>query len=74
MRERIEKVLSEEVTPMLAMHGGSAELVEVTDDGVVRVRLSGACAGCPGARMTLEHFVEEAIKRKVPEVKRVEAV
>ena len=74
MRERIEKVLSEEVTPMLAMHGGSAELVEVTDDGVVRVRLSGACAGCPGARMTLAHVIENAIRGKVPEVKRVEAV
>jgi len=74
MREKVEKVLNEEVTPMLAGHGGSAELVEVTEDGVVRVRLSGACAGCPGARMTLVHVVENAIRAKVPEVKRVEAV
>jgi Fe-S cluster biogenesis protein NfuA len=74
MREKIEKVLKEEVTPMLASHGGSAELVELTEDGVVKVRLSGACAGCPGARMTLTHVVESAIRARVPEIKGVEAV
>lgn len=74
MREKIEKVINEEIGPMLSMHGGSVELVEVTEDGTVRVRLSGACAGCPGARMTLTHVVENAIKTKVPEVTRVEAV
>ncbi|MGD8353823.1 MAG: NifU family protein [Pseudomonadota bacterium] len=74
MRERIEKVLKDEVTPMLASHGGSAELVELTEDGVVKVRLSGTCAGCPGARMTLVNVVESAIRAKVPEVKSIEAV
>jgi len=74
MRNRIEKVLEEEVRPMLGMHGGNVELIEVTDEGVVRVRLTGGCAGCPAAQMTVVGIVEKAIKSKVPEVKRVEAV
>jgi Fe-S cluster biogenesis protein NfuA len=74
MRERIEKVLDEEVRPMLAMHGGSVELVDVTEEGVVKVRLTGGCAGCPGAQMTLTGVIEQSIKMKVPEIKRVEAV
>ena len=74
MREEIEKVLNEEVKPMLATHGGSVELVEVTDEGIVKVRLTGGCAGCSGAQMTLTSFVESAIKAKVPQVKKVEAV
>lgn len=73
MREQIEKVLKEEVSPMLAMHGGSIELVDVTDDGVVKVRLTGGCAGCAGALMTLTYVVEDALKAKVPGVKKVEA-
>ena len=74
MRERIEKVLKEKVRPMLAMHGGNVELIEVTDKGVVKVRLTGGCAGCPSAQMTVVEIVERAIKSKVPEVKRVEAL
>jgi len=74
MRERVEKVLREEVSPMLSMHGGGAELVDVSDDGTVKVRLSGACAGCPAAQMTLTQVVETAIKEKIPEVKKVIAV
>lgn len=74
MRERIEKILADEVSPMLAMHGGGAELIDVTEDGIVKVKLSGACAGCPGAQMTLTSVVENAIKAKIPEVKKVEAV
>jgi Fe-S cluster biogenesis protein NfuA len=74
MRERIKKVLDEEVRPMLAMHGGSVELVDVTEEGVVKVRLTGGCAGCPGAQMTLTGVIEQSIKMKVPEIKRVEAV
>jgi Fe-S cluster biogenesis protein NfuA len=74
MRERIEKVLDEEVRPMLAMNGGSVELVDVTEEGVVKVRLTGGCAGCPGAQMTLTGVIEQSIKMKVPEIKRVEAV
>ena len=74
MKERIEKVLEEEVRPMLGMHGGNVELVEVTAEGVARVRLTGGCAGCPSAQMTLVGVVEKAIKSKVPEVKSVEAI
>ncbi|MFH1239488.1 MAG: NifU family protein [bacterium] len=74
MYEEVEKVLNEEVSPMLAMHGGGVELVDVSDDGVVKVRLTGGCAGCPMSQMTLASVVEEAIKARVPGIKRVEAV
>jgi len=74
MRGEIEKVLEEEVKPMLSTHGGDVELIEVTEDGVVKVRLTGACAGCPAAQITLTGMVEDAIKSKVPQVKKVEAV
>ena len=74
MHDRIEKVLAEEVRPMLSVHGGSVELVEITEEDVVRVRLTGGCAGCPAAQITLVSVVENAIKSKVPQVKKVEAV
>ena len=74
MREEIEKVLKEEINPVLAMHGGGAELVDVTKDGIVKVKLTGGCAGCPMSQMTLASVVEEAIKAKIPEIKKVEAV
>ncbi len=74
MREEIEKVLSEEVRPMLSMHGGDIELVEVTDDNIVKVRLKGGCSGCPASRMTLTDLVEKAIKSRFPQIKKVESV
>ena len=74
MKEEIEKVLTEEVRPMLSMHGGGVELVEVTEDGTVKVRLTGGCCGCPSAQMTMVGVVENAIKAKVPQVNKVEAV
>jgi Fe-S cluster biogenesis protein NfuA len=74
MREQGGKKFRESEGPMLAMHGGSVELVEVTPEGVVKVRLSGACAGCPGAMMTLTHVIESALKDKVTGVTKVEAV
>ncbi len=74
MRDQVEKVLSEDVRPMLSMHGGGVELVDVTDDGTVKVRLTGGCCGCPSATATLTQVVEGAIKAKVPQVKKVEAV
>ena len=70
MRDRIEEALKE-VREMLVMHGGGVELTEVTEDGVVKVRLTGGCVGCPSAQMTMVDVVEKAIKSKVPEVKRV---
>lgn len=74
MREEIEKVLTEDVRPMLSMHGGGVELVEVTEEGTVKVKLTGGCCGCPSAQATLKQVVESAIKDKVPAVKKVEAV
>ncbi|MEK6727092.1 MAG: NifU family protein [Candidatus Omnitrophota bacterium] len=72
MRERIEKAL-DEIRPALQADGGDVELVEVKD-GIVKVRLKGACGGCPMSSMTLSMGVEKAIKRVVPEIKKVEAV
>ena len=74
MREDVEKVLNEEVRPMLSMHGGGIELVDVTEDGTVKVKLTGGCCGCRSAQATLTDVVENAIKAKVPQVKKVEAV
>jgi len=72
MRERIEKVL-DKIRPALLADGGNIELIDVTD-GVVKVRLKGACAGCMGAQMTLKMGVEKALKEDIPEIVRVEAV
>ncbi len=72
MREEIAQAL-EEVRPHLQRDGGDVELVDVVD-GVVKVRLTGACAGCPMAQMTLKWGVESYLKKKVPSVKSVEAV
>jgi Fe-S cluster biogenesis protein NfuA len=72
--EQVRKVLDEEVRPNLQMDGGDAELVEVSSDGVVRLRLTGACSGCPFSAMTLAFSVERVLKEKVPGVVRVEPV
>ena len=73
MKEQVEEALND-IRPQLQADGGDIELVEVTEDGVVKVRLVGACAGCPGAAMTLQLGVERAVKARVPEIKAVEAV
>ncbi|MCD6264173.1 NifU family protein [Candidatus Bathyarchaeota archaeon] len=72
MREEVEEVL-EEVRPYLRAEGGDIELVDVID-GVVRVRLKGACAGCPMSQMTLKWGVEQYLKKKIPSIVRVEAI
>ncbi|MFQ5711614.1 MAG: NifU family protein [Candidatus Geothermarchaeales archaeon] len=72
MRDEVEKAL-EEMRPHLRAEGGDIELVDV-EDGVVKVRLLGACAGCPMSQMTLQLGVERFLKEKIPEVQRVEAV
>ncbi len=72
MFERVAKVL-ETIRPGLQADGGDIELVGV-EDGVVKVRLMGACAGCPMSMMTLQMGVERVLKKEVPEVVRVEAV
>lgn len=73
MREKIEKAL-DQIRPMLAADGGSVELIDVTKDGIVKVKLTGACGCCPMASMTLKNGVEKIIKKEVPEVKEVQAV
>ena len=70
LRERVEAAL-EKVRPALQRDGGDVELLDIVD-GVVKVRLQGACAGCPMSQMTLAWGVEQALKKEVPEVVRVE--
>ena len=72
MKEKIEKALIK-VRAGLQQDGGDLEVVSI-EDGVVKVRLKGACAGCPMSQMTLTNFVERELKKAVPEVRRVEAV
>lgn len=72
IEEKVKKVLGK-IRPALQADRGDIELVAVEGD-VVKVRLQGACAGCPLAQMTLKGFVEDTIKKNVPEIKKVEAV
>jgi len=72
MKERVEEALKK-IRPALEADGGGIELVDIVD-GVVQVRLQGACQGCPGAQMTLKMGVEKVLKEEVPEVKSVESV
>ncbi len=67
------KVVLDRIRPALAADGGGIEFVELVDD-VVKVRLQGACSGCPMSQMTLKSLVEAEIKKEVPEIKKVEAV
>jgi len=71
VREKVEAAL-DRIRPGLQADGGDIELVNVTDDGVVQVRLLGSCAGCPMSQMTLTHYVEQSLKEMVPEVKAVQ--
>ena len=71
MEEKIKKIIKEEINPMLANDGGSAEFVS-EKDGVVKVKLMGTCATCPFSIMTLQNLVEEKLKEKIKEVKKVE--
>ena len=72
IRDRVEKAL-EELRPQLQADGGDIEFLGVVD-GVVQVRLKGACVGCPMSTMTLKIGVEQYLKKKIPEVVRVEAI
>ena len=68
------KEIIESIRPSLQAHGGDVEFVGVDEDNTVRVRLQGACQGCPGAQMTMKMGIERILKEKVPEVKEVLAV
>ena len=73
MKEKIEAALNK-IRPALQADGGDVELVGVAPDGVVKVRLTGACGGCPMSQMTLKMGIEVKLKEEVPEVKEVIAV
>lgn len=73
MKEKVEKAL-EKIRPMLQADGGDVELVEVSPDGVVKLRLTGTCGCCPMSQMTLKMGVEKIIKQEVPEVKEIIAL
>jgi Fe-S cluster biogenesis protein NfuA len=73
MQEEIQAAL-DLVRPQLQADGGDAEIVEVTPDGVVKLRLKGACGGCPMSQMTLKMGIERILKERVPAVKSVESV
>ena len=72
MQEKVEEVL-EKLRPVLVRDGGNVELVEVSD-GTVKVKLVGACAGCPMSTLTLKNGIERILKQEIPEVKEVVAV
>jgi Fe-S cluster biogenesis protein NfuA len=72
MKEQVEKALNR-IRPALQADGGDVELVDI-EDGIVKVRLTGACGGCPMSQMTLKMGIERHLKKEVPEVKSVEAV
>jgi len=73
MKEKVEKAL-EKVRPMLVADGGNIELIDVSDDGIVKVKLTGACGSCPMSSMTLKMEVERLLKQEVPEIKEVIAL
>ncbi len=73
MREKVETALNK-IRPQLIADGGNVELVDVDENGIVQVKLTGACGGCPMAQMTLKSGIERILKMEVPEVKGVESV
>ena len=73
LKDRVEKTLNI-IRPQLQADGGNVDLVDVDDEGIVSVRLTGACAGCPMSTMTLKMGIERLLLREVPEIKSVQAV
>jgi Fe-S cluster biogenesis protein NfuA len=73
MRDKVEQALNQ-IRPALQADGGDVELVDVSKEGMVTVRLTGACGGCPMSAMTLKNGIERILKTKVPEVNEVIAV
>lgn len=73
IKQKVESAL-ENIRPYLKADGGDVELVNISEDGVVEVKLTGACVGCPMSQMTLRAGVERAVIREVPGIRRVEAV
>lgn len=73
MKDKVLKALNQ-MRPFLQADSGDVELIEITEDGIVKVRLTGACEVCPLSVMTLRAGIERALMREVPEIRRVEAV
>jgi len=73
LKEKVEAALNK-VRPSLQADGGDVQLVDVGEDGVVKVKLQGACAGCPMSQMTLKMGIEKVLKKEVPEVVRVDSI
>jgi len=73
LKEQVEKVI-EKVRPSLQMDGGDVVLVDVSEDGIVKVKLTGACGSCPMSQITLKMGIESTLKKEVPEVKEVIAI
>ena len=73
LKAKVQAAL-DELRPAIQMDGGDVELVDITEDGVVQVRLMGACGGCPMSMVTLQAGIERIIKRKVPEIVGVAAI
>jgi Fe-S cluster biogenesis protein NfuA len=70
MKEKVQKAI-DKIRPNLQADGGDVQLVDVTDDGIVKVKLLGACHGCPMAQMTLKNGIERFLKNEIPEVREV---
>ena len=73
MRERVAEAL-QTIRPFLQADGGDVELIDVSEDGIVKVRLTGACGGCPMSQMTLSQGIERQLKARIPELTKVVAV
>lgn len=73
LKEKVEAALNK-VRPSLQADGGDVQLIDVDEDGVVKVKLQGSCAGCPMSQMTLKMGIEKILKQNVPEVSKVESV
>jgi Fe-S cluster biogenesis protein NfuA len=73
MKEQVEAALNK-IRPALNADGGDVKLIDVSEDGVVKVQLTGACSGCPMSQMTLKMGVEKVLKQEIPEVKEVVSI
>lgn len=73
MREQVKKAL-EKIRPSLQADGGDVQLIEVSEDGIVKVKLTGACRGCPMSQLTLKMGIEKELKKAIPGIKEVQSV
>ena len=73
LKEKVEEVL-EEIRPALRADGGGVELVDITEEGIVKLKLTGACGHCPMSTYTLKQVIEKKLKEEIPEIKPVEQV